>query len=251
MRNNIMGIYRITNILDGKIYMGSAHDISVRWNTHKRELKINNHDNKYLQCAWNKDGEDNFKFEVMQEVKHEYLLLDIEQEWLDKTQCYNPEIGYNLSCVTRGSTVKYNILRQDIIDNIIKEESLLYYEENTNINLYDKDNQILPMIDNLDGLIRRIYMLYSNEIEFNNKVNLSNCIIYTKLINFDLCNIIKSKVNINSILDKYNIEMIRIEDYGNRSETLNIYKNTFVYFKIDDGKLVLQNYYRKDEIYLK
>jgi len=51
-------------------------------------------------------------------------------------------------------------------------------------------------------------------------------------------------------LNKYDIKMVRIEDYCHNSNTLNINKNTFVWFKIENNKLILQSPYRKDEIYL-
>lgn len=245
-----MGIYKITNNVDGKIYVGSSHNITIRWNTHQRELKFNNHDNKYMQSAWNKYGQEGFKFEIVEKVEHEENLLDIEQRWLDDTQCYNPEIGYNLSCLTRGSNVKYNILRQNIINNIIKEDIPLYYDENTGENLYTKDNRILPMVNSLNGLIKKLYALYNSEVKMNNSVYLSNCLIYSQTINFNLKNIVESKSSIDNLLANHNIEMIRIEDYCHSSNSLNIYKNTFAWFKIENNKLILQSHFRNDEIYL-
>ena len=61
---NISGIYKITNNVNGKFYIGSSQNISRRWYDHKRELRIQKHHNKYLQRAWNKYGEENFSFEI-------------------------------------------------------------------------------------------------------------------------------------------------------------------------------------------
>ena len=38
-----IGIYKITNILNGKIYIGQSVDIEKRWSTHRAELKNNYH----------------------------------------------------------------------------------------------------------------------------------------------------------------------------------------------------------------
>jgi group I intron endonuclease len=78
----ISGIYEIINKVNGKRYYGSSSDIHNRWRRHKRELKKNNHDNLHLQNAWNKYGIDNFKFNIVEEVNIDNLLL-VEQKYLD------------------------------------------------------------------------------------------------------------------------------------------------------------------------
>jgi group I intron endonuclease len=61
MENNI-GIYKITNLVNNRYYIGSSLDIKRRWDTHRRMLNKNNHHNDFLQKSWNKHGGDNFKF---------------------------------------------------------------------------------------------------------------------------------------------------------------------------------------------
>jgi group I intron endonuclease len=88
------GCYVITNKIDGKRYFGSAaRNFRVRWNEHKRTLKLNIHDNYYLQKAWNEVGESNIEFDIMfncpkdQCVFWEQILLDM---WFDNgVNCYN------------------------------------------------------------------------------------------------------------------------------------------------------------------
>lgn len=93
----IMGIYKITNSVNGKLYIGSSKDINKRWKKHFSDLKNNKHHSKYLQNAWNKYGEDNFRFEVVELVNDEELLFNAEQKWLNKTNSFNGEYGYNMS----------------------------------------------------------------------------------------------------------------------------------------------------------
>lgn len=62
------GIYKIENLLNGKIYVGStsAMGFTRRWRCHRNQLRINKHPNAHLQHAWNKYGETNFKFEIIE-----------------------------------------------------------------------------------------------------------------------------------------------------------------------------------------
>jgi hypothetical protein len=49
-----------------------------------------------LQFAWNKHGEEAFTFVVVESALPDALLVK-EQEWLDRTKCYDMKVGYNLS----------------------------------------------------------------------------------------------------------------------------------------------------------
>ena len=48
------GIYKITNIINNKIYIGSSSNISLRWNQHIEKLIYNLHENYKLQNDFNK-----------------------------------------------------------------------------------------------------------------------------------------------------------------------------------------------------
>jgi hypothetical protein len=52
----ISGIYKITNLKTGKVYIGKASRVSSRLANHKYLLRNNKHVNVYLQRAWNKYG---------------------------------------------------------------------------------------------------------------------------------------------------------------------------------------------------
>jgi len=105
----ISGIYKIINKVNGKYYVGSSCDIltdswSGRWFQHKYLLMKNKHHNIKLQRSWNKYGENNFQFLIIEKLPIESL-LKVEQIYLDKAKlemknCYN--VSFDAYCPTRG-----------------------------------------------------------------------------------------------------------------------------------------------------
>ena len=86
-------IYRITNMENGKFYIGSAESFARREWQHKYDLKRNTHKNPHLQASWNKHGEDMFVFEVVEQIPEGEDQLVWEDKWLrecvGKPDCYN------------------------------------------------------------------------------------------------------------------------------------------------------------------
>ncbi len=77
------GVYKITNILNKKFYIGSSSDsIKDRWSDHRSDLLLNKHSNTHLQRAYNKYGKKAFIFEVL-EVCEPSICIEKEQYYLD------------------------------------------------------------------------------------------------------------------------------------------------------------------------
>lgn len=93
------GIYCIRNIINNKMYIGSAKNFQNRKTRHFRSLEKNNHHSILLQRAYNKYGKENFVFEVLEECEYEKV-LEIEQIYLDNLKPFDGN-GYNVS---RGAT---------------------------------------------------------------------------------------------------------------------------------------------------
>ena len=91
----MIGIYQITNLRSGKIYIGQSLDVFARIRQHKYELRHGLHLNRYLQSAWNKYGESNFVFSVLEEVSEEKL-TEREKYWVDFYGGYESDRLYNL-----------------------------------------------------------------------------------------------------------------------------------------------------------
>lgn len=87
------GIYKIINVVNNKFYVGSAVDLKRRKTRHFSELRTGRHNNRHLQAAWIKYGEQAFVFAVVEELPKDADLLAAENVWLKehvgKEYCYN------------------------------------------------------------------------------------------------------------------------------------------------------------------
>lgn len=88
------GIYKITNKINGKVYIGCSKDIEHRWIAHKSEsvLEHNKQYNYSIHKAFRKYGLDNFSFEIIEELP-ESEIFNKEKEWISFYDSYNN--GYN------------------------------------------------------------------------------------------------------------------------------------------------------------
>ena len=98
------GVYQIKCVTSNKIYIGSTSTSFIkRLNHHLSMLRVNKHKNPYLQNAWNKYGEDDFEFSIIEICAKEYC-LEREQYYIDQTCCTNVEIGFNINPLASGTT---------------------------------------------------------------------------------------------------------------------------------------------------
>ncbi len=100
--NSKSGVYAITNTVNGKLYVGSAVNISARWRMHRSQLRRGIHHSNHLQSAWDKHGEQAFLFSILQEVGERERLIEEENKWIVQKDSANRSKGYNL-CVAAGS----------------------------------------------------------------------------------------------------------------------------------------------------
>lgn len=89
-KNNPSCIYKITNLLNNNIYIGSCYKVKQRRNQHFKGLTHNSHENRHLQNAYNKYGKENFKFEIIEELKFpfNYEKILIKEHLENREQFY-------------------------------------------------------------------------------------------------------------------------------------------------------------------
>ena len=92
------GVYRITNLQNSKVYVGSTSLLKRRKADHWQLLRRGAHFNMHLQAAWNKYGEDSFVFSVLVTCG-EADLLRLEQQFIDLYLSADQERGYNIAPV--------------------------------------------------------------------------------------------------------------------------------------------------------
>ena len=90
----MIGIYKITNLITNKSYIGQSVNIKKRWNDEKRRAFVETDEsyNYPLSKAFRKYGIENFSFEILEECSKE-ILNEKEKYWISYFNTfYN---GYN------------------------------------------------------------------------------------------------------------------------------------------------------------
>lgn len=135
-RNNLSeipltsGIYKFTNKINGKIYIGSAKNLRKRFVQHRSNLRLNSHHSSHFQNAYNKYGENEFLYEIIENVENFDDLITREQYYLDtllfakdyvnKVNNKFIELGYNINpnASNRLGTIQsLDSIKKSIINN--------------------------------------------------------------------------------------------------------------------------------------
>jgi group I intron endonuclease len=109
------GIYKITNKINNKIYIGQSVNIEQRFYTHCSDA-LNKYDNNYFHNAIRKYGKENFYIEIIEECSKEEL-NEKEIYWIQKYNSNNPSIGYNSSLGGEGCRIFSYEKMQELWDN--------------------------------------------------------------------------------------------------------------------------------------
>jgi len=113
-------IYKITNIIDKKIYIGQTkNSLEERWKSHLRK----NSNCRYLSSAIKKHEIINFKFELVC-ISFDENLDEIEKEYIKKFNCLVPN-GYNLK--EGGNSSKHNEETKHKISQSLKGRKDIIY----------------------------------------------------------------------------------------------------------------------------
>ncbi len=158
-------IYKITNLINGKVYIGkTTRNIESRFYEHKYTAEnIGSHNSAYpLYQAMRKYGIENFDFEILEECD-DLIIDDKEKEYI---KLYNSYIGFK-NCNGYNATLGG--------DGAIKHERQLIYE------LWDEGASIKEISDKIkidrnavSKIIKGRYQNVEIEIEKRRRNNLSN-----------------------------------------------------------------------------
>lgn len=132
------GIYKITNVTNDQIYIGSTVNFNKRKREHFSSLNENKHCNKYLQRSFNKHGEENFKFEILEVIEDKNKLIEREQHYLDTLK---PQ--FNI-CKIAGSQLGY---RHSIETKKHLSSIRLQKSELDQLNIWNKGLKLPPRLE--------------------------------------------------------------------------------------------------------
>lgn len=128
------GIYSIVNKINGYRYIGQSKNVTIRLSQHKTLLRNNHHiyrngDLSLLQKAWNKYGEDSFKFTIIEFCDPDKL-NDREMYWIDFYKCNHSKYrqGYNVTDGGEGAYSNKNVKGRIHIHNGVLSK-MVYPEE--------------------------------------------------------------------------------------------------------------------------
>jgi len=237
------GIYKITNLLNDKVYIGSsANKIIRRFSAHIRLLLNNKHHSVYLQNSFNKNNKnfENYKFEII-ELVDPVKCIEREQYYIDLYKSSSPKFGYNRSptagnCLGVKHTLENKIklferlrtLSDDEIINIIKlfNENFSYKEISEKLKI--KKEVVSSIITRTDKY-KYVKEKYNLNIEENK---------LSKILNSE---------NIKKIYELYEIEKKSISDIANileisKSSITHLIKNENNYKDIKEELGINFNY---------
>ena len=123
-----MYVYKITNTINNKLYIGITKNIKERWQYHKTKYKYKKEAHKPLYRAFRKYGIENFTFEILYENLSKEQAEDKEIELIATHKSLSHENGYNISAGgnlanIQGEQVNTAILTEDeVIDIITKRQ---------------------------------------------------------------------------------------------------------------------------------
>lgn len=97
-KETLSGIYTITHVSSGRVYVGSAINIYQRWSSHRSSFnKENGKGTPYLRQVWRKHGADAFRFDIVELVDDKSRLIEREQYWINYYGSANRDKGFNIA----------------------------------------------------------------------------------------------------------------------------------------------------------
>jgi len=98
-----MIVYKITNLVNGKIYVGiTIRTLKQRFNSHVNHSKRSS-SNHYFYNAIKKYGRESFTIEILERCSSREELPKREIFWINELRSHNPSIGYNSTLGGEGS----------------------------------------------------------------------------------------------------------------------------------------------------
>jgi group I intron endonuclease len=115
-----MIIYKTTNLINNKIYIGKDKHNNLKYLGSGIAIK----------SAIEKYGKNNFKKEIIEECFDNDILNEKEKYWINKFNSTNRKIGYNIAYGGEGGDTISNNLRKDTIGINHSQRMIEHYKNN-------------------------------------------------------------------------------------------------------------------------
>ena len=149
-----IGIYKIQNMINNKVYIGSSINLNSRKYKHFWMLRRGSHDNFYLQKSYNKNGEENFTFDIIEFCDEKDLVIR-ENYYINFYKSNEMTYGYNLALVNES---RRNLLNDEVKLKLSKHNQ----KKNNNFNKFYLKNITTNEIFIFETLIDASNYLISN-----------------------------------------------------------------------------------------
>lgn len=174
-------VYKITNQINQKCYIGSSIRVNKRWQEHKR-VAFNPNDQKYnypLYQAFRKYGLENFIFEILkddfntQEEMSKYeqqmiIFYNSVNNGYNQTYCTNIRDLSKENCFLHIQEIKQKCAKIDINNNII--ETYSSYHEAAEKNGYEADSRASNIRRVCKGLQGSLNGEIFRDLDINNNI---------------------------------------------------------------------------------
>lgn len=155
---NFCGIYMIVNLENNHKYIGSSVNIKRRLEIHRANLRHNNHDNPHLQNAWNKYGEDNFVFNILEKCGKD-VRFEREQYYVN---IIKPEYNICTEIVQNPPVSEYSRRKHSETRKRLLAEGKIPITNNKPVYVYYKDGSFVGYWESVRKASKALNIHYSS-----------------------------------------------------------------------------------------
>lgn len=219
------GIYMFLNIVNNKVYVGSTKNFRERRSSHLSDLRKDKHYNTYLQNSFNKYGEDNIKFIVLEEC--EVLeLIQKEQYWINLKNSNNSDFGYNLCIPTDNSGHEFT----EDTKHKLRRISLEYLHGKMTDEEYNKWTEDRENYKNRERILNnRKKVLGFNKVTGEKEIEFDSIVDCYKFLK--VSSSVVEKVFVKENYSCKNLILVKEEDYDPTKIYKKVYKSKSSYYK--------------------